>query len=71
MSHITSFVQAVINAKTAGVPVHRMADGESFSTMPAEFLLGDGLIIKKLHYSQRLNDRMDLDEIVAFADGKR
>jgi hypothetical protein len=45
-----------------------MADGESISTMPAEFLVDEGLVIRKLHYSQRLNDRMDLDEIVAFAE---
>jgi peroxiredoxin len=70
VSHISSFVQTVIKAKTAGVPVHNMADGESFSTMPAEFLLDDALVIRKLHYSQRLNDRMDVDEIVAFADNK-
>jgi hypothetical protein len=57
----------VIKAKAAGVPVHMMADGESFSTMPAEFLLDRGLVIKKVHYSERLNDRLSVDDILAFA----
>lgn len=70
MSHITSFVQTVIKAKSNGVPVHMMADGESFSTMPAEFLLDKNLVVRKLHYSQRLNDRMDVEEIIAFAESK-
>lgn len=70
ISHITSFVQTVIKAKSTGVPVHMMADGESFSTMPAEFLLDKNLVVKKLHYSQRLNDRMDVEEIMAFAQSK-
>jgi thioredoxin-dependent peroxiredoxin len=67
MSHLTSFVQAVIKAKSIGVPVHMMADGESINTIPAEFLLDKGLVIKKLHYSQRLDDRMELSAIRAFA----
>ncbi|HEX5169349.1 MAG TPA: peroxiredoxin-like family protein [Cyclobacteriaceae bacterium] len=70
ISHLTSFVQTVIKAKSTGVPVHMMADGESFSTLPAEFLLDKDLVIKKLHYSQGLNDRMDVREIMAFANGK-
>lgn len=68
MSHITSFVQTAIKAKRTGVPMHLMADGESFSTMPAEFLLDKNLEIKKLHYSQDLNDRLDIDTIRAFAN---
>lgn len=67
ISHITSFVQTAIKAKSKGVPMHPMADGESISTMPAEFLVDQGLIIKKLHYSQRLNDRLNLEDIIAFA----
>ena len=70
VSHLTSFVQTVLKAKAAGVPVHMMADGESISTIPAEFLLGEGLVIKKLHYSQRLDDRLDLRDIHAFAADK-
>jgi thioredoxin-dependent peroxiredoxin len=67
MSHVTSFVQTAIKAKLAGVPIHMMADGESFSTMPAEFLLDKGLVIKKLHYSTGLNDRIDISVINEFA----
>jgi thioredoxin-dependent peroxiredoxin len=68
MGHLTSFVQTLIRAKTTGVPVHPMADGESFSTMPAEFLLDRGLLVRELHYSQRLSDRMNLSAIKAFAE---
>src|SRR4051812_35253103 len=66
ISHITSFVQTTIKAKTEGLPVHAMASGESFSTMPAEFLLDKGLVVKKLHYAERLNDRLDIQDINAF-----
>jgi peroxiredoxin Q/BCP len=67
ISHVTSFVQTTLKAKWNGLPVHAMADGESISTMPAEFLLDKGLIIKKLHYAQRLNDRLDIKDIKNFA----
>lgn len=67
VSHISSFVQTVIKAKFEGLPVHLMADGESINTIPAEFLLDKGLVIKKLHYVQRLVERMELKEIKAFA----
>lgn len=69
VSHITSFVQTAYKASKLGVPIHLMADGESISTMPAEFLLDKGLIIKEIHYSERLNDRMDVDLIRTFASG--
>jgi len=67
ISHITSFVQTAMKAQTQNVPMHMMADGESFSTMPAEFLLDKGLIIKKLHYSQNLTDRIEIEIIKEFA----
>jgi peroxiredoxin len=66
-SHLTSFVQTAWRAQSAHVPTHMMASGESFSTMPAEFLVDENLIIRKVHYSERLNDRMDLTEIERFA----
>ena len=69
-SHMSSFVQTVWKAQREKVPVHLMASGESFSTMPAEFLLDESLSVKKLHYSQRLNDRMDLSEIYGFVAGE-
>jgi peroxiredoxin Q/BCP len=67
ISHVTSLVQTTIKAKALGLPVHAMADGESIKTMPAEFVLDKGLLIKRVHYSERLNDRMDVDDIKAFA----
>jgi peroxiredoxin Q/BCP len=68
ISHITSFVQTAFKASSQGVPMHMMADGESISTMPAEFLIDRGLMIKEVHYSERLNDRMNIDKIRAFAE---
>jgi hypothetical protein len=44
-----------------------MASGESFSTIPAEFLLDENLIIRKIHYAKNLNDRMSIDTILDFA----
>jgi len=67
ISHLTSFVQTAYKASKLGVPIHMMSDGESISTMPAEFLLDKGLIIKEIHYSERLNDRMNLETIRSFA----
>ena len=66
ISHLTSFVQTVIKARSAGLPIGLPA-GESLSTIPAEFLVDHDLVIRKLHYSQRLDDRMEIDEIRAFA----
>lgn len=68
VSHITTFVQTAFKAKMKGVPMHMMADGESIKTMPAEFLVDKNLVIKKVHYSQRLNDRLNVAEIKAFAE---
>ncbi|HYG01987.1 MAG TPA: redoxin domain-containing protein [Chryseosolibacter sp.] len=67
ISHMTSFVQTAYKAYRSNVPIHLMESGESISTMPAEFLVDRGLVIKHLHYSQRLNDRLDLDVIKNFA----
>lgn len=70
ISHITTFVQTAFKAKALGVPMYPMAEGESIKTMPAEFLLDKGLVIKQLLYSQRLNERMDVKEIMKFAKGE-
>ncbi len=67
MGHLQYFVQTTFKAKMNGLPVHSMADGESIKTMPAEFLLDKGLVIKKLHYCQKLADRMAMEEIMDFA----
>lgn len=66
-SHLTSFVQTALKAQTRGVPVHMMASGESFSTMPAEFLIDEELEIRRVHYSERLNHRIDIEDIRIFA----
>ena len=71
VSHITSFVQTAYQARKAGVPIHMMADGESISTIPAEFLIDKGLIIKKVHYAQGLNDRINMDIVKGFAEDGR
>jgi peroxiredoxin Q/BCP len=68
ISHLTTFVQTAWKAQTENVPLHVMASGESFSTMPAEFLLDENLIIRKVHYSDRLTDRLALTEIAKFVD---
>jgi peroxiredoxin Q/BCP len=68
ISHIKSFVQTAYRASKAGLPIHMMADGESINTIPAEFLIDKGLIIKKVHYSQGLNDRISMDIVKAFAE---
>lgn len=70
ISHIRTFVQTAFKAQSLGVPMHPMADGESIKTMPAEFLIGEGLIIQEVHYSERLTDRMDVEKIRAFAEGR-
>lgn len=70
MSHLTSFVQTAIKAKKEGVPIHPMAGGESIKTMPAEFLVDKSLIIRKMHYSDRLANRLDVNDIKDFAYGK-
>jgi thioredoxin-dependent peroxiredoxin len=67
-SHFTTFIQTAVRAKIAGVPVHMMAAGESFSTMPAEFLIDKDLVVKKIHYSERLNHRLDIADIRNFAE---
>lgn len=70
VSHITTFVQTAIKAGRTGVPMHLMAGDESIKTMPAEFLLDENGVIQKLYYSERLNSRMLVDEIIAFAKGE-
>ncbi len=59
-----------MKAKEMDLPAHNMADGESIRTMPAEFLLDKRLVVKKFHYSQRITDRLPLEEITAFAEDR-
>lgn len=67
VSHLTSFVQTAFKARKLGVPVHMMAEGESISTIPAEFLIDYNLVIKKVHYAENLNDRLGIDILEDFA----
>ncbi len=68
-SHLTQFLVTAIRARQQKVPTHLMKSGESFGAMPAEFLLDEELIIRKLHYSNGLNDRMEIRHILDFAEG--
>lgn len=69
-SHLTSFIQTAIKAKIKGLPMHMMAGEESINTMPAEFLLDENLIIRKIHYSKGLNDRLSTEHIFDFAENR-
>jgi peroxiredoxin len=70
MSHMSSFVQTAFKATTQGLPTHMMASGESFNTMPAEFLISEGLTLQEVYYSDRLNDRLDVRKIREFAEAE-
>lgn len=67
-SHFTTFFQKVFEAKKKDLPVHWMAGDESIKTIPAEFLMDERGIIRKVHYAKGLRDRMAIDEIKAFAE---
>ncbi|NQZ76733.1 MAG: redoxin domain-containing protein [Ekhidna sp.] len=67
-SHFTSFFQQVFEAKKKKVPVHWMSGNESIKTIPAEFLMDEKGIIRKVHYAKGLRDRMAIDEIIEFAN---
>ncbi len=67
VGHVVSFVSQAIQAKLKGLPMHPMADGESIKTMPAEFLIDETGIIRELHYSQQLTDRLRMELLHAFA----
>lgn len=66
-SHFMSFFQQVFEAKKKKLPVHWMAGNESIKTIPAEFLMDERGIIRKVHYAKGLRDRMAIDDILAFA----
>ncbi|MEO9870855.1 redoxin domain-containing protein [Ekhidna sp.] len=66
-SHFKSFFQQVIEAKKSKVPVHWMSGNESIKTIPAEFLMDEKGIIRAVHYSKGLRDRMSIDAIIEFA----
>ncbi|PIB35701.1 alkyl hydroperoxide reductase [Reichenbachiella sp. 5M10] len=68
ISHATTFFQTVIQAKMKGLPVHMMEGKESIKTIPAEFLLDEKGMVKKVHYAKNLTDRMKLETIAEFAN---
>lgn len=71
MSHLNPhFIKSIAQAKAKKLPVGMMPDGESINTMPAEFLIDRGGIIKKVHYADRLHDRIAMEEVKAFAREK-
>lgn len=67
-SHLTSFIKTSIQAKLKGLPIHPMKSGESITTIPAEFLVDENSIVRKIHYSNSLNDRMSIEHIYTFAE---
>lgn len=66
-SHLTSLIQTAIKAKLKKLPTHLMAGDESITTIPAEFLLDEQLIIRKIHYANGLNDRMSIEHLYDFS----
>ncbi|WP_436516014.1 peroxiredoxin-like family protein [Ekhidna sp. To15] len=68
-SHFTSFFKQVFEAKKKNLPIHWMSGDESIKTIPAEFLMDERGIIRKVHYAKGLRDRMAIDEIIKFAQG--
>jgi len=66
-SHLTKFIKTAVQAKIKGLPVHPMKSGESINTIPAEFLLDENLIIRKIHYAKGLTDRISMEHLYAFA----
>lgn len=67
-SHIFSLLPKVVEAKLKGLPVHMMAGNESIKTIPAEFLVNERGLVKKMHYAKGLRERLDIDIITEFAE---
>ncbi len=66
LSHLKSYLPVTLEAKRKGVPNHYMSGNESFSSLPAEFLIDEEGIIRQLHYSDSLTDRMQVTDILDF-----
>jgi thioredoxin-dependent peroxiredoxin len=66
LSHVTSFISTYSKARAESVPVN-VPVSESFSTMPAEFLIGKDNITRRVLYSAHLNERLEPEEIRQFA----
>lgn len=57
-------------AKKEGLPVYAPKGDEPSDTLPAEFLVDETGWVRKLHYAQNLNDRIRLETLFDFAEGK-
>lgn len=66
-SHLKSFFSKTIEAKLLGLPVHLMKGQESISTIPAEFLIDEFGMVRRLYYARGLTDQMSIDLIFRFA----
>jgi peroxiredoxin len=66
--HLTGFIQTAIKAKMKSLPLFPMAEKESINTIPAEFLIDEKGVIRKIHYAKGLNDRMSFEVIYDFAE---
>lgn len=66
-SHATTFFSNSVRALLNGLPVHYMAGKESFSTIPAEFLVDEFGVVRRLHYAKSLTDQTSTDLILRFA----
>ena len=66
-SHLTSFFATALRAKLKRLPVHWLKGKESINTIPAEFLIDEYGVVKKLLYCKSLTQRMSMDVITEFA----
>lgn len=66
-SHLKSFFSTAIQAKLKKLPVHWLKGKESINTIPAEFLIDEYGVVKKLLYCKSLTQRMSMDVIKEFA----
>ena len=66
-SVFSSSIKIVYRAIKEKIPFYPAPGKETFSRIPAEFLIDEQGIIKKLHYSNSLTDRMPIKAIVSFA----
>jgi peroxiredoxin len=66
-SHLKSLFSQAIQAKLKGLPVHLMKGDESINTIPAEFLIDEHGMVRRLHYARGLTDQMSIDLIFRFA----
>lgn len=67
LKNLPAMLPKMIEAKLNGVPFGSKQGSESIYTLPAEFLIDEKGIIKKLHYAKSLTDRMAIGEIERFA----